>query len=107
MKRKTVGILLAVVLLILAGAFFCMPEKETPPQQGNLLKNGDFAAVEDGQPTGWFPGMWITSPGASYLEAVKLEDGTTAVLVENAAPNDARFEQTVSVRENATFALRR
>ena len=105
MKRKTVGILLAVVLLILAGAFFCMPEKETPPQQGNLLKNGDFAAVEDGRPTGWFPGMWVTSAGASYLEAVKLEDGTTAALVENAAPNDARFEQTVSVRENTTYRL--
>lgn len=34
-----------------------------------------------------------------------MADGTTAALVENAASNDARFEQTVSVRENATYRL--
>lgn len=75
------------------------------PQTGNLIANGDFSILEDGQPKGWETGMWVTSAGASYLEAVTLADGTTAALVENAASNDARFEQAIAVRENTTYKL--
>lgn len=44
------------------------------PQTGNLIANGDFSILEDGQPKGWETGMWVTSAGASYLEAVTLAD---------------------------------
>jgi len=108
MSRKA-RIITAAAVLLLAGlavfALFGGRAKEEPMAKGNLLANGDFSAVTDGQPDGWMQGMWVTSPGASYLEAVTFEDGTRAVLVENAGANDARFEQTVSVRENATYRL--
>ena len=108
MKRrntKSIGIVAAVLLLALL--VFCaaaLRGKEAPIQQGNLLENGDFSAVTGGMPDGWETGMWVTHPGASYLEAAKV-GGETAVLVENVAANDARFEQSVAVRENATYKL--
>ncbi|MDO5299288.1 MAG: phospholipid carrier-dependent glycosyltransferase [Clostridia bacterium] len=106
-RRRTVALalLLALVLIIGAAAVLTRGERDLPIQEGNLLQNGDFSAVTDGMPDGWSTGMWVTSVGASYLEAVTLEDGTSAVLVENAAANDARFEQSVAVRENATYLL--
>ena len=105
-KRKIILIAaLLVIALILSAMLLFGGGKNQPIQQGNLLENGDFSAVTGGMPDGWNTGMWVTSGGASYLEAVTLEDGTKAVLVENVAANDARFEQTVSVRENATYKL--
>ncbi len=106
-KKKTT-ILIAAVALLLAGlAAFALlgGNKAQPIAQGNLLENGDFALLSGDQPDGWTQGMWVTSPGTSYLNAVTLEDGTAAVLIENAGANDARYEQTVPVRENATYRL--
>ena len=104
-NKKRIGI----VALLLAAALFVFVAMvrrggDMPIQQGNLLRNGDFSAVTGSMPDGWNTGMWVTSAGASYLEAATV-DGIPAVLVENAAPNDARFEQTVTVRENATYKL--
>ena len=108
MKHKTgrIGIaaLLLALLAVCAFALFGGGSEEAP-LVGNLIANADFSKARDGQPEGWEKGMWVTSAGASYLEAVTLEDGTTAALVENVAANDARFEQTVAVRENATYKL--
>ena len=104
-KRMSLIAALLVIALILSATMLFGREKNQPIQQGNLLENGDFSAVTGGMPDGWNTGMWVTSAGASYLEAVTLEDGTKAVLVENVAANDARFEQTVAVRENATYKL--
>ncbi len=105
-RQKTAGIVAVLILLVLAAAFaLTRSGKDEAPQAGNLIVNGDFSAATDGMPDGWSTGMWVTSAGASYLEAVTLEDGTTAALVENAASNDARFEQTVAVRENTTYRL--
>ena len=97
--------LLLIVLAVAAGVMLLGGRGDAPIQAGNLLENGSFEAVNGTVPDGWNTGMWVTSAGASYLEAVTLEDGTTAVLIENAAANDARFEQTVAVRENATYRL--
>ena len=109
MKKKTkwsiMAAALALVLAACAVVFLAQKEREQPVTPGNLLENGDFSAVTDGMPDHWNTGMWVTSAGASYLEAATAADGTTAALVENVAANDARFEQTVSVRGNATYRL--
>ena len=109
MKRRN-GRIAAVILallavLALAGAMLWRTGGQEAQQEGNLLVNGDFSAVTGGMPDGWETGMWVTSVGASYLEAATSADGRSAVLVENAAANDARFEQTVAVRENTTYCL--
>jgi len=104
-KRTILIAALLVIALIISATMLFGERKNLPIVQGNLLENGDFTAVTDGMPDGWNTGMWVTSAGASYLEAVTLEDGTKAVLVENVASNDARFEQTVPVRGNATYKL--
>ena len=97
-RQKTVGMLAVLLLVIIAAAFaLTRGGKDEAPQAGNLLVNGDFSAVTDGMPDGWSTGMWVTSAGASYLEAVTMADGTTAALVENAASNDARFQPVCRV----------
>ena len=108
MKNKTKGSLVAaalVLVLAVCAAALLGQKGEQPVEQDNLLENGDFSAVTGGMPDHWNTGMWVTNAGASYLEAATAADGTTAALVENVAANDARFEQTVSVRENATYRL--
>ena len=104
-NKKRIGVL-ALLLAAALAVFSALALRggDMPIQQGNLLQNGDFSAVTGSMPDGWNTGMWVTSAGASYLEAAKI-GGEDAVLIENAAPNDARFEQTVSVRENATYKL--
>ncbi|MBQ8617163.1 MAG: phospholipid carrier-dependent glycosyltransferase [Clostridia bacterium] len=106
-NKKSMSLIAAllVIVLILSATMLFGKGKNQPIQQGNLLENGDFSAVTGAMPDGWNTGMWVTSAGASYLEAVTMEDGTRAVLVENVAANDARFEQAVAVRENSTYKL--
>ncbi len=106
-NRKQTSLIAALLMiaLIISATMLFGGKKDLPVQQGNLLENGDFSAVTGSMPDGWNTGMWVTNAGASYLEAATLADGTKAVLVENVAANDARFEQTVSVRENATYKL--
>ena len=101
-KLSIIAAGLAIVLVICAVMLFG-GKKDQGIQRGNLLENGAFSAVTNGMPGGWQTGMWVTSAGASYLEAVTMEDGTSAVLVENVAANDARFEQTVAVRTASVF----
>ena len=109
MKRRNgrIAALIVALLAVLAltGALLWRAGGQEAPQEGNLLANGDFSAVTGGMPDGWETGMWVTSAGASYLEAATAADGTSAALVENATATDARFEQTVAVRENAVYRL--
>ena len=77
MKRnnKTRTILIAallVIALIVSAMLLFGAREERGLQQGNLLQNGNFASVSGGMPDGWNTGMWVTSAGASYLEAVTL-----------------------------------
>jgi len=106
-NRKKAGVIAAglAVLLVLCAVMLFGGKKDQGIEPGNLLENADFSSVTNGMPDGWQTGMWVTSAGASYLEAAQMADGTSAVLVENVAANDARFEQTVAVRENATYKL--
>ena len=109
-KKSTKAILIAAAAALLCVglavfALFGANGKESAIAKGNLLTNADFSSLTGDQPDAWMQGMWVTSAGASYLNAVTLDDGSAAVFIENAAPNDARYEQTVSVRENATYRL--
>ena len=106
MKQKKRLIYALAGLLMVAAIVLPLLRRDraSHPLEGNLLVNGDFARVQGDQPEGWQQGMWVTSPGASYLEAVQI-DGAQALLVENAAPNDARFEQRVSVRPGTHLML--
>lgn len=106
-RVKRAALVALVLVLVLAACAAALGRRggEQPVEPGNLLQNGDFTAVTDGMPDHWSTGMWVTNAGASYLETATAADGTAAALVENVAANDARFEQTVSVRENATYRL--
>ncbi len=105
-NRKPVLIIGAALALLLVALVLVLGTRQADrPVEGNLIKNGDFSVIRDQHPEDWEEGMWVTSPGTSYLEAVTLEDGTTAALIENAGLNDARFEQTVTLRENTTYRL--
>ena len=76
MKKKP-WIVVLFALLVIAAVSFTLSSgsaKDAVPQTGNLIANGDFSILEDGQPKGWETGMWVTSAGASYLEAVTLAD---------------------------------
>ena len=94
-KKRRLAACLTVILLLALAIVAALPRlfsERQALQEGNLIKNGDFSSVTNGIPDGWVTGMWVTGPGASYLEAVTLEGGTSAALVENAAQNDARFD---------------
>lgn len=94
-------LLLAIVVACAVGVFVLRGGGNAPIQQGNLVENGDFSAGK----SGWATGAWLTGEGTTYYDTLTLEDGRTAAYIENVAANDARFEQTVSVRENATYKL--
>ena len=104
MKKKP-WIVVLFALLVIAAVSFTLSSgsaKDAVPQTGNLIANGDFSILEDGQPKGWETGMWVTSAGASYLESVTLADGTTAALVENAATTRALSRRLPSARTRPT-----
>ena len=98
--RKAASILFLCVLMMWTA---CMPGMCA---EENLLKNGGFEAVSDGQPSDWTRGMWVTTLGASYLESTQdAHTGEACVLVENVQENDARYEQTVSVKPETYYRL--
>ncbi len=88
---------------ILVWALACMPAMA----EGNLIQNGDFEQIGvDGLPEGWTPNMWHWEKGISRLTAEQGGyDGGWCVAVENAEANDARFEQTVSVKPDTMYRL--
>ena len=71
-KQMTLIAALLVIVLIVSATMLFGGRKDAPIQRGNLLQNGDFSAVTAGMPDGWNTGMWVTSAGASYLEAAAL-----------------------------------
>ena len=104
--QKKIRIILILLVVLAVGLGFGLRKTKPTRVEGNLIENGDFSELTDGKPNGWETGMWVTSPGTSFLEVEEQEDGTFAALIENAGSNDARFEQTVNVRENALYRLR-
>lgn len=97
-KTATALILCVLMLWVMGLNGICAQE--------NLLKNGDFERVSGTQPEDWNRGMWVTTIGASYLESADdAYAGDHSVLVENVQDNDARFEQTVTVKPETYYRL--
>lgn len=96
--RKSISILLLIVALFLA---------PTALAEDNLIKNGGFEQVSGAMPDEWTRGMWVNTLGASYLELAEdtPHTGQIGVLVENVQENDARFEQTLSVKPQTIYKL--
>ncbi|MBQ9039287.1 MAG: phospholipid carrier-dependent glycosyltransferase [Clostridia bacterium] len=106
MKKRTskghASLLCAVLALILT---LCLPWAAWAEDGDNLLKNGDFSEIVDGDPAGWRRDMWLTDAGVSLLTVD--EDGYdgSCVTVTNVDENDARFAQTVSVEPDALYRV--
>ena len=92
----------AVLALLLT---LCLPWAALSEGENNLLKNGDFSDVVDGDPVGWRRDMWLTDTGVSLLTVD--EDGYegSCVTVTNVDENDARFAQTVSVEPDTLYRV--
>ncbi len=76
-------------------------------EEENLLYNGDFELLDDeGLPEGWFSDAYIMDTGYSVFRVTKDgESGSRAATVQNAAENDARFAQVVSVQPGNLYCL--
>ncbi|MBQ8093738.1 MAG: phospholipid carrier-dependent glycosyltransferase [Clostridia bacterium] len=104
MQRKSIIIAAAVFLVVLCIAFgIHFQSGRQVYETGNLIRNGDFTMGTGKTADDWETGMWVTSPGTSFLEVATLEDGTRAAFIENAGMNDARFEQTVPVAPDTLY----
>lgn len=72
--------------------------------EGNLLKNPSFEEANGENPTGWE--TWGYNSGSVFkLEDGVGHDGKKFVSITSENENDARYKQTVAVKENTTYKL--
>ena len=97
MKKLLCAFLALMLILCCLGAALA--------EEGNLLANGNFSAVEGGMPESWRKDMWLTDAGVSLLTVD--EDGYdgACVTVTNVDENDARFAQTVAVEPDSLYRI--
>ena len=99
-KRGILLFILAVLALLFSAS--CSAENE------NLLYNGDFEILDaDGQPEGWFTDAYRMETGYSVFSVTEGINGadSSAVMIRNAAKNDARYAQTVQVEPETMYCL--
>jgi len=94
MKKLTVAILMIILT-------FCTTYSYA---EGKLLKNPSFEEGSGEKPDGW--DTWAYNSGSVF----KVEEGTghegkKFVSITNDNDNDARYKQTVAVKENTTYKL--
>lgn len=71
----------------------------------NLVQNGDFSQWdESGLPVGWTYAAWTMDETVSTYWTEEV-DGNRCVRLQNFSDNDARLEQTISVRGNTTYHI--
>ena len=95
------------ILLFLLAAMLLVPGFAMAEEEENLIVNPGFEEIgADGLPTGWTTGAYVTREGVSQFSTTdSAKSGEHAALIENFDMNDARFAQTVKVRENAMYRL--
>lgn len=72
--------------------------------EGNLLMNPSFEEVTGENPTGWEP--WGYNGGSVFkVEEGEGHNGKKFVSITSESENDARYKQTVAVKENTTYKL--
>lgn len=72
--------------------------------EGNLLNNPSFEEVTGESPTGWE--TWGYNSGSVFkIEDGVGHDGKKFVSITSENENDARYKQTVAVKENTTYKL--
>ena len=79
------------------------PSGKTAEVGENLLVNGDFSIVKDGEPASWYKDAWAGLSGADF-DVVDTEEGKAAHIV-NHFLKDARFVQTVEVEPDSLYCL--
>ena len=112
MNRKKIGLILLICLAVVAaGVTGVLVNRQRAAKQVdetvNLVKNGTFEQVVDGQAEGWAASRWYSDTGITFLEVSSdAYEGAHSILVENVEENDARFEQTLSVEPGAYYRVR-
>jgi len=91
----------ALALLLM----LCLPWAVLGEEGDNLLVNGDFSDINEGDPVGWRKDMWLTDAGVSLLTVDENGYDGSCITVTNVDANDARFAQTVSVEPDAVYRV--
>ncbi|HEY9062113.1 MAG TPA: carbohydrate binding domain-containing protein [Pseudobacteroides sp.] len=93
--KKIVTILIMIILAFSAVSAYA---------EGNLLLNPSFEEVTGENPTGWEP--WGYNGGSVFkVEEGEGHSGKKFVSITSESENDARYKQTVAVKENSTYKL--
>lgn len=105
-KRKWMA-LSGALLIVLLAVGLCLHICLSPGgEEGNLIANGGFEEASGILPEDWTIGRWYWDEGVSYLSlSDKAYAGQWSVCVENVEENDARFEQTISVKPNTWYRI--
>jgi hypothetical protein len=95
MMRKLVMTLIIMILTFSAVSAYA---------EGNLLKNPSFEEVTGENPTGWE--SWGYNSGSVFkVEDGEGHSGKKFVSISSDSENDARYKQTIAVKENSTYKL--
>ena len=101
MKRKSKWIIPTVLLAAALLAVLFWPKSGKEIQEGNLLRNGGFEALDDRQmPSDWYTDDYLRTPGYTDYSA---EAGVITIV--NHDYNDARFAQQVEVLPDSLYCF--
>ena len=73
--------------------------------ENNLLINGNFEQITNGNPVGWSRDMWFTDEGVSVLGVDEYGYEGSCISVSNVSDNDARFAQVVAVEPDTLYRI--
>lgn len=96
--RKLILTIVMLGIVISSASVYCFAE-------GNLLKNPSFEQVSGTKPEGW--DIWMYNAGGSVVtvENGQGHTGSKFVSITSDKENDARYKQTIPVKENSIYKL--
>ena len=105
-RKKWIALIVAAAVVVAALAAVLFWPRASIDETKNLIANGGFEAASGSVPDNWAIGRWFWDEGVSYLSlSSDACSGSASICVENAAENDARFEQTIAVEPNAYYRI--